>query len=61
MSHRHGACPAVGATSAGKLIRIDANADPLAPSGQTPVVLFHVTGLTKGRQYRLYADGAWPA
>jgi len=42
--------------SAGKIIRIDANADPLAPSGQTPVVLFHVTGLTKGRQYRLYAD-----
>jgi hypothetical protein len=42
--------------SAGKLIRIDANADPLAPTGKTPAVLFHVTGLTKGRQYRLYAD-----
>jgi hypothetical protein len=42
--------------SAGKLIRIDPNADTLAPSGQTPVVLFHVTGLTKGRQYLLYAD-----
>ena len=42
--------------SAGKLVRIEPSADPLAPSGQTPVVLFHVTGLTKGRSYRLYAD-----
>jgi hypothetical protein len=42
--------------SAGKLIRIDSHADPLAPSGQTPEVLFHVTGLTKGQSYLLYAD-----
>jgi hypothetical protein len=42
--------------NAGKIIRIQPSADPLAPSGQTPMVLFHVTGLTKGRRYLLYAD-----
>jgi hypothetical protein len=44
------------AASAGKLVRIDPHADPLAPTGNTPVVLFHVTGLTKGRQYVLHAS-----
>jgi hypothetical protein len=47
---------AVPASASAKLIRIDPHADPLAPSGQTPEVLFHVTGLTKGRSYLLYAD-----
>jgi hypothetical protein len=42
--------------SAGKVIRIDPNPDPLAPSGQVPEVLFEVSGLTKGRDYLLYAD-----
>lgn len=36
-------------------IRIDADADPLAPSGHTPMVIFQVTGVTRHRLYRLSA------
>jgi hypothetical protein len=42
-------------TAASATIRIDADADPLAPSGRTPMVIFQVTGLTKHRLYRLSA------